>query len=88
MIVSEEAAKARWCPFARVSGWVFFQSGGTRDMQIGSNQAIPVNRADVGDPEPRWPANAACIASNCMAWRWDRERNNGWCGLAGEPPHA
>ena len=34
--------------------------------------------------------SASCVASGCMAWRWDRTYpgdglTSGYCGLAGKP---
>lgn len=76
--MTEDEAKKRWCPFARLYN---------------------MNRAHemVSAPEPEWPAQCACIASACMAWRWTdplyqnpalaelNKDRNGHCGLAGKP---
>lgn len=88
--MTEEEAKAKWCPFGRVVG----TAGGyppigqpvfNRAQEQGEVSAVPVG---------------PCIASACMAWRWDgthvndpddpkgdlvwSDRSYGHCGLAGE----
>ena len=82
--MTEDEAKTKWCPYARlVSG------GGA-----GFNRAAP---PDI-DAAPMISVAVCCIASECMAWRWEpsdgdmaRQYNNpnadrhGFCGLAGRP---
>jgi hypothetical protein len=68
MKLNEQVAKTKWCPFARST------DGGDDEVQ-----AVSVNRLRDGVPDP-W---CLCIASECMAWRWDRSDDTGWCGLAG-----
>lgn len=53
--MTKDEAKAKWCPFARP---VF--AGPSRDVAA-------MNRMGDGTPE----AAAMCIASACMAWRWE-----------------
>lgn len=84
-MLTEEKAKKKWCPFARMR-W----------------DNIPLNRDGYDKPITR------CIASECMAWRWDfslwnleakrwwqsgdstnsavehRVTDRGRCGLAGD----
>lgn len=55
MIVTEDKAKTKWCPFARVSR----NGGGNR---------YPMDN-DLADAT----AFARCIASDCMAWRWNEK---------------
>lgn len=73
--MTEDEAKTKWCPFARVLSSL--QHGiGNRDVRGGS-----------------YSPGALCIASACMAWRWDVEgatanethysSTHGYCGLAG-----
>ena len=88
--MTEDEAKTKWCPFARVS----LHDG----EAIGNHAAnrFPVNTG--GEMYSR------CIGSECMAWRWkyvlpdestelgmnahktDSDGNwLGYCGLAGKP---
>jgi hypothetical protein len=70
--IREEEARTRWCPFAR--NYTF---PGTGDPT-----PLTVNRQKRGAPE----IGCLCVASECMAWRWDRPvlgLNYGHCGLAG-----
>lgn len=73
--MTEEEAKGRWCPYVRVP-----------DTESGASY----NRTWRGEV----PLEGYCIGSTCMAWRWNRERNfdgtlreknGGYCGLAGKP---
>jgi len=59
--VTEDEAKAKWCPFARVAN---------RQHSEYANSAG--NRWLDGD-ELEHPA-FTCMGSACMAWRWDGER--------------
>jgi hypothetical protein len=75
-VLTEEDARWRWCPFARVT-----DAGDhvvNRDGTLGK----------LGKPE----AGTYCVASDCMAWRWEINEvgrrssgNRGYCGLAGAP---
>lgn len=87
--MTEEEAKAKWCPFARVAGQMGGEAQGTSFNRWTSGAA-----GGAADP-------AACIASACMAWRTVREEisgtdqdgfgyvrsavTGGYCGLAGKP---
>ena len=67
MLLTEEEAKTKWCPFV--------------PPVRGDNELInPLNRF-----------GAPCIASQCMAWRWEEiiahandYTKKGFCGLAGK----
>lgn len=55
-------------------------------MALTGNRTVSYNRR----PEDGAPSIMAhCIASKCMAWRWDIEVHGlpvkGYCGLAGSP---
>ena len=54
MKLTEEEAKTRWCPDARVSG------SNRMSRTLDHAPAAAAGRQD-----------CACIASRCMAWRWD-----------------
>jgi hypothetical protein len=78
MIVSEGEAMDKWCPHVRASS--------TCDDGNASNSSI--------DGTGRSPSYSLCIASECMAWRWDHDKNDqietpvrmfGYCGLGGKP---
>ena len=56
--MTEDEAKTKWCPFARVAYDGF---NGNRFCAEEHNR-IALN-----------PASSRCIGSNCMAWRWKIE---------------
>jgi hypothetical protein len=69
--MTEEEAKRMWCPFARVID-ITGKGGGNR-------------WDDSGKPFTS-PSGSLCMASNCMAWRWQSAlSDDGYCGLAGKP---
>lgn len=63
-MLTEDEAKTKWCPFARVRGK--YDDGPTSAF----NRCPPFDNALV--PECR------CIASECMAWRQGLKRNPDW----------
>lgn len=75
-----EAGKC-WCPFVRI-----------REYQEGHMETTAVNRSFEG--EDGAARGSLCLASGCMAWRWDishawdgeerRQEPRGYCGLAGK----
>ena len=98
--MTEDEAKTKWCPFARVPGLTIGGSG------------IAMNRHPQNTPQPELEhaefMTPKCIGSACMAWRWiitpkQAESNasieainpgcnpnmetvsRGYCGLAGKP---
>lgn len=95
-MMTEEEAKTKWCPFARVKTWTAENGGGVPD------NAASANRTHQG----RQITGSSCIASACMAWRWGNEADGetpayrttrvkdspghfdnaplGYCGLAGK----
>ena len=94
--MTEEEAKTKWCPFARV---IVGQADGSH---IATQP--PYNRFQRADDRTAVPPASYCIGSACMAWRWikpiprfkegtmevDPETLNlppthGYCGLAGKP---
>ena len=85
---TENEAKTKWCPFARITN-----HHGT----VSFNRFLKRNGEVVQD-------DATCIGSACMAWEWAEEeyhdalerfeervepaeapRPKGYCGLAGKP---
>jgi hypothetical protein len=86
--MTEDEAKTKWCPFARV-----LAQDAERKLQ---GQAAS-NRIDWVGGQPQMPVGSACVASVCMAWRtpflWTEDDGStqpndgkhGFCGLAGKP---
>ena len=79
MLLSEQEAKTKWCPYTRVYD--------------PKDEAKPVGfnwmRWDPSNGEMSredWQVTA-CKGSVCMAWRWaDPDKSDrGFCGLAGTP---
>ena len=83
--MTEDEARQRWCPFVRVTVT-------PNDASWQGNMLT--NRGDI----PASSANTLCIASDCMAWRWNKNtvsgslrtprasgcpEPKGHCGLAG-----
>lgn len=73
--MTEEDAKTKWCPFARVI------PGFIQDGEMFSNPAgIPAHNRiqERGTDTPTWHGAMSCIGSECMAWRWTTyEREEG-----------
>jgi hypothetical protein len=76
--MTEEEAKNRWCPFARVAGNNYANESYNRVSR--SKKVVA--------------PNSHCIGSACMAWRWFQSTKEqgtlpppyeGFCGLAGNP---
>ena len=76
--MTEDDARKRWCPFART----YHQEENEDVIAV-----VTVNRGRDGAPD----AWCLCLASHCMAWRWDLTgsspaHHEGYCGLAGPNP--
>ena len=81
-IVTEEQAKTKWCPFARVP------------VETETLEWVVGNRANQTGPGGLYKGSK-CIASQCMAFRLipiepyadssDPPPKRGYCGLAGTP---
>lgn len=84
MILTEDEAKTKWCPEARV-----FKSAGAP-----MNRSAAANRwTDDGEA----PVKCVCVGSDCMAWRTfqgirpadqkiiEPRDGYGYCGKAGKP---
>lgn len=85
-MLTEAEARERWCPFARVVGYV-----GNREKGI---LTPACNRTLDSEAVPRVAPASKCLASACMAWRWAPDEfepgelvklRRGYCGLAGKP---
>lgn len=64
MLLTEQQAKSKWCPHARVIRWETLNQGETSvDHLIGGT-----NRDALG--KTKNPGSCRCIAGECMAWRW------------------
>lgn len=81
--MTEDEAKTKWCPFARVGSF----ATGLGSINRGAHADGIVRRSTL-------PDEAMCIGSACMAWRWLSEqpirrgvvaRTDGFCGPAGMP---
>lgn len=94
-MMTEDEAKTKWCPFARVvptteAGGVIPEAAQSAGYNRGSAVLGP-------------PLGTLCLASRCAAWRWVPSRpitadelaghesphrdavRRGYCGLAGSP---
>lgn len=90
-LLTEDEAKTKWCPLARVIPGTL--KGDT--MFLTSGNIYPHNRVDEGahEPEATWNGKMACIASACMAWRSEEVANadrsalivKGYCGAFWSP---
>lgn len=61
MIVTEEEAKTKWCPWTRVP------------IETETLEWVVGNRANQTGPGGLYKGSK-CIASQCMAWRWAENR--------------
>lgn len=73
--MTEDEAKTKWCPFVRA---------------VLPGTTLPAGNRGVGPDGTEGVKGARCIASACMAWRWDERTDyapvrQGYCGLAGSP---
>lgn len=83
--MTEEDARKKWCPFARVVP----QEADTYEMGPAGNRIqLQRDRKTVSSGAIK---TAMCLASACMAWRVRRTGElrspvyGGYCGLAGRP---
>jgi hypothetical protein len=75
--MTEEEAKTKWCPFARLIAEMRSNLG-----NVGFTESHNRRATEDGDG---FPSAARCIGSSCMAWRWKSLNESGYCGLAGKP---
>jgi hypothetical protein len=72
MLMTEQEAKTKWCPMARVD--------------VGGEGVAAVNRREVRTKQAgdTWAGlNSNCIGSGCMVWCNGHASGKGYCGLAG-----
>lgn len=67
-MITEDAARTKWCPFSRTMISIKDDDGET----VGYNVA---NRGTIKDTVMK---NSRCLGSSCIAWRWADERNPDW----------
>ena len=91
---TEDEAKRRWCPFARVVTY----DKNVNEFDVGVTVGMCASNKT---SEGAIREGAHCIGSACMAWQWDAkqpvgeydasysekhpDRRRGYCGLAGTP---
>jgi hypothetical protein len=94
---TEEEARKCWCPFTRAAAVDSVGAGRWRLIA----KVPPFNRFFHTTDGLIVPDTARCIASECMAWRWEENAEtwttgekkkpnsmsnaDGYCGLAGKP---
>ncbi len=81
--MTEDEAKTKWCPFVRAA------SATSDDLKRAEVFGPSINRVAVPGEKVALPVVARCIASACMAWRFDRVERDAtgrpardWPGLA------
>lgn len=63
-MMTEEKAKGKWCPFARIAHYPTDECA-PKDIITSHNR---LSCEETG--EDRRPLASRCIPSECMAWRW------------------
>lgn len=96
MPMTEEQARTKWCPMVR-GQMMTAVDGGLAPVGSGHNRLIHM---DVQQFEAGGGGPLCCVASECMAWRWKRVRDDegsadggaailtqtyGYCGAFGKP---
>jgi len=78
-MLTEEEAKTKWCPMARVVTYDALAS----EFDAGTPVGMCAANRSIG----KISADAKCIGSACMAWQWGMPpaRKRGVCGLAVKP---
>ena len=66
MLMTEEEARQKWCPFARD----MLSAGGNRMAYGGGAEDEPESEDCARQFAAEMAAAHPCIASDCMAWRW------------------
>lgn len=83
--MTEEEAREKWCPQARVA----FMERNLKGKLSCLQNTTSHNRITItGEPSYTYAINnydSACVASKCMFWRWCSESHDkGYCGRGGE----
>jgi hypothetical protein len=93
VLLTEDEAKEKWCPFSRA----LYVSDDNDDEDAFAEERDPVHNrlvvegvSDQGfSPDEDLDQGKTCLASRCMAWRWvirpEDGQKLGYCGLAGAP---
>ncbi len=91
VLLTEDEARKKWCPFDRVAidrnsaqYWGRHRLHTTRESLIERDEEIERVANSITDLKVIAEASnfGLCIASGCMAWR-SPDGANGFCGLAG-----
>lgn len=75
MMLTENEAARKWCPFARVAG-TLSSAGGSGIGGAGgppvydTMRGAAINRDPIGGGDSSPDGRCKCLASGCMAWRW------------------
>lgn len=64
-MLTQNQAKGKWCPFARVVPGVMQHGAMRKPFDVAAHNRVQEN----GEDEPTWHPAMSCIASECMAWR-------------------
>lgn len=65
--MTEDDAKTKWCPFARLLAETYTRQG---EFQVSTGYSYNRSPDPDEDRAPYLPDGASCIGSSCMAWRW------------------
>jgi hypothetical protein len=92
VLLTENEATQKWCPFSRaLLVHVEDDEGEPFDEQDPVHNRLVVEGVnDQGfSPDEELDQGKTCLGSRCMAWRWVRRSEDGemvgYCGLAGTP---
>lgn len=73
--MTEDEAKQRWCPFARVVVAVGRWVNAQKPLASGNRLSASVVPDGASREDMTNPGASRCIASACMAWRWSSDFN-------------
>lgn len=76
MLRTEEEARKCWCPFARVCATQTDSAESAAHVGYNRVYVAADGPANFEEPTSRNPMVARCIASECMAWRWQMVETN------------